>query len=312
MTNRIRQMKTPTDRPRPGLRTLRVPRFGLRFALALAPICLALAGCASSREGAIDAWRPPPGYTTADRFDLIRNAADQEALYTLAGGLKPMSSGLWQGSFEVEDPDLTELRDVRRALGHLRNDVWYADVQIFDKANDGERAAQAFVVHRESLANMIERHQSFWNPWGITPCTHPSEIIAVVDRMPRADRWRGYGHLFGYPNDAVEFFVEAGLAAEDGREIGPGKDREFIAIPTYAADSGRFTYAVPLGHVPTSADRSLAERAALVLAAYEERRPRMHDVDDTVEALRQLNERFEHLSIVERSQARGGAVMPSP
>ena len=123
----------------------------------------------------------------------------------------------------------------------------------------------------------------------------------MVDRMPRADRWRGYGHLFGYPDDAVEFFVEAGLAAADGGEVGPGKDREFIQIPTQVAKSGRFTYAVPLGHVPTPVDLALAEAAAPILAAYEEQRHRMTDVDDTVELLLRLNERFEHGSIIERS-----------
>ncbi|HAW96863.1 MAG TPA: hypothetical protein DCX60_11345, partial [Phycisphaerales bacterium] len=209
---------------------------------------------------------------------------------------KPMSNGIWQESFELENLDLTELRQVRRALAALRNDVWYADVQVFDNADDGERRAQAFVVHRDALARMIERHESFWSPWGITPCTHPAEIVAIVDRMPKSDRWRGYGHLFGYPDDAVDFFVRAGIAAEDGREIGPGKDREFMQIPTRAADTGRFTYAVPIDHVPTSVDRALRKNAGIILAAYERRRPNMTSEADMIEMLLELNDRFEHLS----------------
>ena len=304
MTNQIH----PTDTS-----TTRFPtRFGIRrflpshapFALALALVLLGLCGCDMSRKGNVDAWHPPSGYVPVDQFDLIRNAADQEALYTLAGGLKPMSSGIWQGSFELDAPDLTELRDVRRALAPLCNDVWYADVQIFKNTNDGERQVQAFVVHRESLARMIERHKTFWNPQGITPCTHPAEIVAIVDRMPRADRWRGYGYLFGYPDHAVDFFVEAGLALDDGREVGPGKDREFIQIPTQVADSGRFTYAVPPGHVPIQADQALAENAGLILTAYEQRRHRLVDVDDTVKALLQLNRQFEYLPLTESSPGR--------
>jgi len=272
---------------------------------------LAIAGCTSNQASVVDAWRPPAGHASIDRFELLRKAADQEALYTLAGGLKPMSSGIWRGAFETTDPDFTELRDVRQALGHLRNEVWYADVQIFDTDDDGDRRAQAYVVHRNALARMIERLESFWSPWGITPCTHPSEIIAIVDRMPRADRWRGYGHLFGYPDEAVDFFVAAGLAITDENEVGPGKDREFIQIPTHVSDSGRFTYAVPLNHVPTPADRRLAEGAALILGTYEGRRSRMNDVADVVEILLQLNERFECLTLIEVTENLEGTA-PSP
>ncbi|MAB28694.1 MAG: hypothetical protein CMJ53_05370, partial [Planctomycetaceae bacterium] len=121
-------------------------------------------------------------------------------------------------------------------------------------------------------------------------------------RMPRADRWRGYGHLYGYPDEAVDFFVEAGLAADDGGEMGPGKDREFMQIPTHVAQTGRFTYAVPLDHVPTTVDRALADRAGRILAAYEERRLEMDDADDMIELLLRLNERFERLSIIERTR----------
>ena len=258
-----------------------------------------LGGCASSPSDNVDFQRSAETVSTVDPLQLLREATDHEGLYTLAGGLKPMSTGIWRGSFEVEDPDLTDLREARQALGVLRNDVWYADVQVFEKAHEGERSAQAFVVHRKALARMIERHQSFWSPWGITAGTHPAEIVAIVDRMPRDDRWRGYGYLFGYPDHAVDFFVEAGLAAEDGREVGPGKDRQFIQIPTSAADSGRFTYAVPPDHVSTDADQRLANDAAMILAAYTERKSELRDVQSTVEELRRLNSRFEDLVIIE-------------
>ena len=203
------------------------------------------------------------------------------AAFTLGGCVSsPSDTADFQRPAETVstvDP-LPLLREMRRALGVLRNDVWHADVQVFEKAHDGERSAHAFVVHRKALARMIERHESFWGPWGITAGTHPAEIVAVVDRMPRDDRWRGYGHLFGYPDHAVDFFVEACLSAEDGREVGPEKDRRVIQIPTSAADSGRFTYAVPLDHVSTIADRRLANDAAMILAAFTERKSERRDV----------------------------------
>ena len=204
-----------------------------------------------------------------------------------------MSTGIWNGSFALEDPDLTELRAVRAALAPLRNETWYADVQVFARAHEGERFAHAFVVHRAALARMIERFESFWGGWGITPETHPSELLAVGDRMPKADRWRGFGHLFGYPADAVDFFVAAGLAAEAGGPVGPGQDRQFVQIETFGKETGRFTYAAPKEHVPSRADEARASEAARILDAYRERRRGMDDVRAAVAQLERLNRRFE-------------------
>ncbi|MEM7755500.1 MAG: hypothetical protein AAF297_07665 [Planctomycetota bacterium] len=259
-----------------------------------------LGGCATGSHSAAEAdnaYQPAPEQALpVDTFALLREATDHEALYTLVGGLKPMSTGIWRGSFAADTPDLAELRGVRAALAPLRNDIWYADVQVFSKVHDGERAIHAFVVHRDALARMIDRYEGFWSPWGITPCTHPTEMVAVVDRMPKADRWRGYGYLFGYPAQAVDFFVEAGLAANDGREVGPGKDRQFIQIPTYAAKTGRFTYVAPLHHAPTAEDKALAAEARGILEAFTERRPQMRSVRSMTAELRRLNRRFSQAS----------------
>lgn len=271
-------------------------------------IAVALWGCASGHEGRTGAPRAAAIVDSIDRLALVRDAADREALYTLAGGLKPMSSGFWRGSFAVGEPDLAVMRRVRAALATLRNDDWYADVQVFASMHDGERAAHAYVVHRDALAAMIDRHATFWSPWGITSGTHPSEVVAVVDRMPKADRWRGYGYLFGYPDDAVDFFVAAGLTGDDSGEVGPGKDRSFIHIPTHGSEQGRFVYAVPLGHVETEADRRLAREAARILAAYSERRDRLDDAASLIRELRRLNRRFE----AEVRSSLGGDVVGPP
>lgn len=242
---------------------------------------------------------------------LLRDAADSEALYTLAGGLKPMSSGFWSGSFEVAAPDLGEIDRVRSALAPLRDGHWYADVQVFAAAHEGKRMASAFVVHRPALSAMIDHFGAFWAPWGISPDTHPAEVVAVVDRMPRADRWRGYGYLFGFPADAVEFFVEAGLAAAEGGEAGSGVDREFIRLPTFGAEEGRFVYAVPLGHGRTAADRALAGEAERILRAYRDGRERWGDVDGLVSGLRRLDRRFRASSEAASALARSAESAPN-
>ena len=112
------------------------PPHGIAFLIAL---CVALSGCGTTPERTSPAIPVTGvGFVPAiDPLPLIRDAADQEALYALAGGLKPMSSGFWQASFAVDEPNFVELEQVRHALGVLRNDTWYADVQVFDKVYEG-------------------------------------------------------------------------------------------------------------------------------------------------------------------------------
>jgi hypothetical protein len=234
-------------------------------------------GCATNAPTTADRDAPLSTVAERDQFrELLLKALDREALYTLVGGLKPMSTGFWQCKIDVAAADTAEIVRVRRALAPLRNQTYYADVQTFATAHDGKRHIEAYVVHRAALAAMIQRESTFWSPLGITPCTHPAEIVAIVDRLPRADRWRAYGLLFGYPNYAIDFFVEATeRAREPGAEAGPGKDREFYHVPTASAVEGQFTWAVPIGHVERDEDRSIRERAAVILAAYRDTAPQV-------------------------------------
>lgn len=227
-------------------------------------------GCTSRTWHSGDRDAPLVTASETERFRcLLAAALDREALYTLAGGLKPLSTGFWRGSISVQDADLTELREVRRALAPLRDETYYADVQVFATSHDGARTLEAYVVHRASLAALIARESSFFAPLGIAPCTHPAEVVTIVDRLPRRDRWRAYGLLFGYPVHAVDFFVEAtDRARADGTEMGPGKDRTFVEIPTASATKGQFTYAVPLDHTELPEDRALRQEATCVLAEY--------------------------------------------
>ncbi len=242
------------------------------FAVAVV-VCFALlftAGCATKSHRPFDRDAPHSTVEEREQFrDLLRRALDREALYTLVGGLKPMSTGIWHGKIDAAAPDTAEIMRVRRALAPLRSESYYADVQIFATTRDGQRHVEAYVVHRAALAAMITRESSFWSPLGITPCTHPAEVVAIVERLPKSERWRAYGLLFGYPNYAIDFFITANERARaTGADVGPGKDREFYHVPTASAAESQFTWAVPLGHAERDEDRTIRERAAGILAAY--------------------------------------------
>jgi hypothetical protein len=221
----------------------------------------ALAACAAP-----DAVAPVHAERAAK---LLLAALDGEALYTLADGTKPVSEGFWHGWVRVDAPDLTEVEAVRAALAPLRTDELYADVAVFDAVHDGKRAAQAFVVDRRALAAALARHAAFFAPYGLAPSAHPCEVMAVVERMPKLDRHRGHGLLFGYPVHAVDFFVAVAEAPGEGGKPAP---RRFVQIPTFASPTGRFVYAVPPDAPDRPEDLALRARTEPVLARWRELR----------------------------------------
>ncbi|MFC1465916.1 MAG: hypothetical protein ACFLMY_13830 [Candidatus Brachytrichaceae bacterium NZ_4S206] len=220
----------------------------------------------------------------ADR--LLLEAGDGEALYTLAGGLKPLSSGR-AFSFAVDPAPaisaLDSLDAMRRAARLLACGEIGAFVHVFT-ATSGDsirrRSAELVVHHRGAVARTVQRHAAFFGTLGITPAADAREVLAAVENAPRADRWRGYGLLFGYPEDAVDFFVRAGLAGDSTRTIAP---RDFRRIETYrkfAAERdgppvlSTFVYAVPKGSPESPADRALREASAPIYARYRQERAR--------------------------------------
>ncbi len=209
---------------------------------------------------------------------LLLKALDSEALYTIIGGLKPMSSGFASFKFSVEKPDLAQIEETRRMLSAWRcGDRLYADVQHFAATYDDEktrekiRFAEAFVINRQALAGKIGQYSDFFAPYGITSSAHPMEVLMTIEHSHQSHRWRGLGYLFGFPLYAVDFFVAAG---EGEQRTGKFVERDFYSIPTFAATERHFVWAVPKGHEEREEDHAMKDRAALILAEYQKRRAR--------------------------------------
>jgi hypothetical protein len=148
---------------------------------------------------------------------LLLKALDSEALYTIIGGLKPMSSGIASFKFSVEKPDLAQIEETRRLLSVWRcGNELFADVQHFAAIYDDEktrekfRFADAIVFNLPALDGKIGEYAEFFAPYGITPNAHPMEVLTTIEYSQPNIRWRGYGYLFGFPLYAVDFFVTAG------------------------------------------------------------------------------------------------------
>jgi hypothetical protein len=253
-------------------------------------LTLVLAGCAPKRGGAAAARGPHNGVARSECFpvsalppelrakseELLLRALDNEALYTLAGGLKPMSTVGATFTFAVDDagPGAAAIAERRRLLSVWRcGDGIYADARVFRAINDGKRSVSSEVFYRPALDAVLSRHAAFFAPLGLTPGSHPMEVLTTIEWSERGPRWRGQGHLYGYPDYAVDFFVASG---ESEARTGQFVPRDPVRVPTFGATPERsnFVWTVARGHQPNDADRALFARAAQILAAYTERRVR--------------------------------------
>lgn len=202
---------------------------------------------------------------------LLLKLLDSEALYTVAGGLKPVSDGFWTARFPADRPPPPTVDEARTILAAFRcGDDLTAGVLVFASAFDGQRAATAFVAHRPAVRGVVLRHPGVFGPLGVTILTDPQEVLEAVDRADPATRWRAFGLLFGYPENAVDFFVRAGV---EEKRTGVFVPRDFRHVPTFGGERGRFVYAVPKGVPESDADRALKARAGPILDEYRRRRP---------------------------------------
>lgn len=211
----------------------------------------------------------------ADR--ILLEMSDREGLYTLADGLKPVSSDVRDLQLRIaprfDTLSLRALDRLWRVAGALHCGDIGVFVQVFTAtftARDSSvmRSASLVVYHRASLQSLIRRQSEFFGRLGVTASTDPQSVVAAVENAPRADRWRGYGYLFGYPDESVDFFVRAGIAGDSTKQFVP---RDFRRVETFRKlpetrdgppANSSFVYAVPKGAAPSAGDRLLTDLAA--------------------------------------------------
>lgn len=208
---------------------------------------------------------------------MLLQALDGEALYTIAGGLKPMSSGFVSSSFKVDAPTLDEADATRQILA-----AWTCGGEIaaglhhFAAVYQGSRSLEAVVFHRPALKQLLVRHAPYFAPFGLSPSSDPMEVVMTVEYASPTPRLRGYGYLFGYPDYAVDFFAQASETQRvQEEETGKGElvPRDFLSLSTVRGER-RFVYAVPKGHQANEADRALKAAVDAIYADYAARRAR--------------------------------------
>lgn len=197
---------------------------------------------------------------------------DSEALYTVIGGLKPMSSGWGSNRFDVERPELQEIEDLRQIVRTFRvGRHLTSSVLPFWRVFDGKRFTDATIFHEASVGRTVAKYQDFFGFYGVTPSSGGVQTVMAFETDATPRRNFGYGVLYGYPLHAVRFFVDAAEHQRAGKGF---VERDFLSIPVFSGSTNRFVYAVPKGHIPNADDDNLRKAAEPILADYRVRRAR--------------------------------------
>lgn len=234
---------------------------------------------------------------------LILKTLDNEGLYTVMSRLKPMSSvtDLYlsvaqadtslKGGRNVVDPaskDLLKLQQYQRVVNALQ----FGDLRFVlapFKMNQKEKRVMYVNVFRASLVDsLVKANQPFYGQFGFVPGTRPEILINTTEYEHKYDRFRSYGYLFGYPEHAVSFFVDAAISDD---RAGKFVTRGFFQIPVYSRKNGHFVYAIPKDYTPAAVDSTIYKRAESSLEVYKALRAKYMRTDSTVRAydlLRQL------------------------
>ncbi|PZR28388.1 MAG: hypothetical protein DI535_07040 [Citrobacter freundii] len=208
---------------------------------------------------------------------LLATALDNEALYSVLDTIKPISSILSLrykvNTDSLARPGTSERIDTvvlyQQLCRALSNDhVTFVAVPFRDLFK-GEKTIEIYAVNLLKLKSKVREYSSFFTLFGITPESDPAQVITIIENAAKYERWRGYGYLFGYPDYAVDFFVDAGKSQDSTSKF---VTRDFFQIPVYAAAEGHFTYAIPKGHQPGPADSTLYHQAVQTLDRYSEMR----------------------------------------
>jgi hypothetical protein len=224
---------------------------------------------------------PPADRRLAEQ--VLLEFGDREGLYTLAGGLKPISSDVRDVTLRVaptlDTAAVGTLEQLRRVSAALTCGDLGVFVQVFtatQRLRDSSEVRNTSLVlfHRGGVRRTIIAHRDFFASLGVTPAADPREVVLAVENAPRSARWRGYGYLFGYPDDAVDFFVRAGEEGDATRTLVPRDFRRIETWHKYPAVSGgpptlsSFVFAVPKGSDESADERRLRAAAAPIFSRY--------------------------------------------
>ncbi len=232
---------------------------------------------------------------------ILQFGLDREALYTILGDLKPIST-LNSFSFPLANADSTKTADAnivdiaknRASLQRIeRIEKVLKTIKIPDlrfvllpyKGTQGSktRNMQIYVMRESLVKKKLKEQEAFFAQFGFVPDTDPTVLLTANEFNDRYERFRGYGYLFGYPDHAVDFYVKASQHNDKTKEF---VKRNFFQIPAHTRNDGYFVYAYPQDYTPKAeVDSVIYHRAVGILKEYRKVRENYVNKDGSLRAL---------------------------
>jgi len=273
------------------------------------PVFLLFIACGTKKN----TYSQESSYSSLNNYErhlidsILQYGLENEALYTLMGDIKPMSS-LVTFTFPIANADSTKKisgnvlnRDVHglyldriSIIQKAINKISIPDLQFimvpYLSAQGKRRIIQLSVVRKSSLDKLLKEKENFYGQFGLVPGTDPVVVVTSIEGNDKYERWRGYGYLFGYPDYAVDFFNNA---AEESKKAGKLVERNPFRIPTYNPRHSNFVYVYPKDYTPTAdVDSVLYYKATGILKEYKNIRNNYLNSDSTVQAYKLLKDYY--------------------
>lgn len=221
---------------------------------------------------------------------ILQEGLDGEALYTLLGTIKPMSSVVsFSFALDQADREWQQIQRIQQALNQITLPDLAFVLAPYKATYNGNRNLQVNVFRLSLLDSLLSHQEDFFGPLGLVKGASPAVVLTANEYGDRYDRLQGYGHLFGYPDYAVDFFVEAAMRSDS---LEKHVERDFFTIPVHSREDGRFVYAIPKGHQTSETDSALYRRSMIILQEYRSIRNQYLRSDSTLRAYDLLRDYF--------------------
>lgn len=219
---------------------------------------------------------------------ILKKALDSEALYTITIAMKPMSSDFISVSADNSTSSKQKVDDIAQILKAFRcGKTIQAELIEFKNRFEGKTYYSPIIYNRVAFDQLMLRESAFFSRLGDIydedgRIDFRKTVLAVENSQPPV-RFRGYGLLFGYPKEAVDFFVKLyRKKLKTNRYV----KREFISIPTFSSRDGNFVWAVPDSSVVTRLERQMRDTAYTILHEYSRRRSSATEGRSSVQLIR--------------------------
>jgi hypothetical protein len=247
-------------------------------------ILLASLGCITPSQGGSEISRTIETVPCSECFPIeklparLQNKAaagllallDSEALYTIVGGIKPITAEFFDFIFpqssKYTQSDYEDFQMIVQSwqCTPLLKAALFRHTQ---KTKKGMVVGSVVIARSDLVSKTIHQRKEIYSKFQIqsdSPIETIFKILAPIGFSSRKDEAQvAYGYLFGYPEYAIQYF--AGRANSSEKNI----SSDFITIPTHETIDTPFNWAVPKGHQKNTEDLAIENKALPIFKTYE-------------------------------------------